>query len=144
MRASNVLRVCVLADWILIVAIVATSILLESDLPGPLLDWQTAEDERGMTQFDLILFAIIAPFLGCYLAGGFGLLLLKRWGAWLLIWSLAVVWLATFFMGPTVEHAVPYALAALRTFVIGVMVGLAFFSNALAGERVVEHGSDQA
>ena len=138
MQAARVLRVCVVANWILLVAMVVLSFVLESHLPDPLRDWVAAESEKDFTPKELILLGLAVPWFGFYVVGGFGLFLLKRWGAWLFLASLIGLWIPVPFFGPTVEHAVPYALYEASVMITGLIIGLAFFSDALVSEKEEE------
>jgi uncharacterized membrane protein (DUF2068 family) len=112
-----------------------SSYRLENDLPAPLQDWLAAELERDYAPQENMVFAMLAPFLGFYIVGGFGLLLLKRWGAWLFLWSQIALSIATPFMGPNVEHAIVSTLEDLLMLLAGLIIGLAFFSDALASKE---------
>lgn len=73
------------------------------------------------------------------IAASIGLLLLKRWAAWLFLLTTAVAYTLMAFLGPTVEHGVTSAVNGAFSVVTGVILGLAFFTDALPA-RGAERG----
>ena len=134
MRPSTVLRICVVLEWVFVGVAIALSFLLESTLPAPLRDWLAtqAEAEGDLAPHEIALFIGMIPVLVCVLAGSIGLLFLKRWAAWLYLISVIIGYLLVPFMGPTVEHGVVDAFYEMATLLSGLIIGLAFFSDALS------------
>lgn len=130
MKASVVLRLCVALELALAVVAIASSYALESFLPEPLRAWQAAASE-AVTFGDFVLFAFIVPLIVCLLVASVGLLLLKRWAAWLYLGVTVVGVLLTPFTGPTVEHPLTDMAGEIGSILNGMVLGLAFFTDAL-------------
>jgi uncharacterized RDD family membrane protein YckC len=107
------------------------SLYLESSLPAPLLDWLNAELEKDLATYEIILFVLAIPAVICSIAGFIGLFLLKRWGAWFYVSSLIIGFIILPFTGPTVEHAIADTIDEIAVLLSGMIIGLAFFSDAL-------------
>lgn len=135
MRVSTVLRICVLSEWVLVGISITLSLFLESHLPTPLQEWLTTEAEQDLQPYEAFLLGGGFLLLLFALAGSVGLLFLKRWGAWLYLLSLVIGYLLFPFMGPTVEHGLADAVDELSVMLSGLVLGLAFFSDALPGKR---------
>lgn len=131
MHPATMLRLCVVSEWIFIALGIVLSFMLESRLPEPLRAWLAADSARdpGAREF-LALMLFIPASLG-WLAGSVGLLLLKRWAAWLYLVVVVVVLLLDCLLGPTVEHAVTMLYFNVSLVLSGLVLGLAFFSPAL-------------
>lgn len=132
MRSTTVLRICVVLEWTFVALGIALSFLLESSLPAPLRDWRTADAAGDLALREVALLIITIPFLLCAFVGSIGLLFLKRWAAWLYLTSLIVGFIIFPFTGPTVEHALADAVNEIAALINGLIVGLAFFSDAVA------------
>ena len=130
MKASVVLRLCVALELVLAVVAIASSYALDSFLPEPLRAWQAAASET-VTFGDFILFAFIVPLIVCLLVASVGLLLLKRWAAWLYLGVSVAGVLITPFTGITVEHPLTDTAEEIGSVLNGLVLGLAFFSDAL-------------
>lgn len=140
MRVSTVLRICVLSEWVLVGISITLSLFLESHLPPPLQEWLTTEAEQDSQPYEAFLLAGGFLLLLFALAGSVGLLFLKRWGAWLYLLSLVIGYLLFPFFGPTVEHGLADAVDELTVMLSGLILGLAFFSDALpAKQKPGEH-----
>lgn len=131
MSSSTLLRICVVLEWVLVGLAVGLSVLLESTLPAPLREWLTADAEGGFSLQDMKLLVVLIPILACAFVASIGLLCLQRWGACLYLIALVVDLVTLPFMGPTVEHALVSAVGQLTVLLSGLIVGLAFFSDAL-------------
>jgi hypothetical protein len=131
MRPSTVLRICVVLEWTFLGLGIVSSFLLESSLPDPLRDWLAADAEGDIALREVGLLVVMIPLLLCALVGSIGLLFLKRWAAWLYLISLIIGYALFPFMGPTVEHALADAADDMAVLLSGLIIGLAFFSDAL-------------
>jgi cell division protein FtsW (lipid II flippase) len=146
MKVSSVLRLCVVGELILVVLGLVLSSWLENRLPPPLRDWLAAEAEREATVIEQCLFPVLGLVLVLSLVASIGLLFLRRWAAWLYLISLGLGSMLFPFTGPTVEHPIPDALDDLSLVCAGLILGLAFFTDALVrsankGEPTVETNS---
>jgi hypothetical protein len=140
MNTSTVLRICVVLEWVFAGSGIALSLLLESALPDPLRQWLSAELEKSLNLHDVLLLFLIVPLLLCAIVSSIGLFLLKRWAAWLYLGTVIVGFLLYPLMGPTVEHALADAVDDIAVVLSGLIIGLAFFSDALKPKARVTDG----
>lgn len=131
MRAATILRLSVVAQWVLIALTVALSFLLEEHLPEPLREWVKAEAERDPPLAMYGVIALLVSVLFCFFVGSVGLLFLQRWAAWLFTASAVLMLALTPVFGPIVEHGLPSAVDNASLVVTGLIIGLAFFGGAL-------------
>jgi hypothetical protein len=131
MRSSTALRICVVLEWVFMALGIILSLLLESSLPVPLRDWLAADAEQELTLREFAVFLVAVPLITGAVVGSIGLLFLKRWAAWLYLVSLVIGTLLTPFAGPTVEHALTVSANEIAVLLSGLIIGLAFFSDAL-------------
>jgi hypothetical protein len=131
MTPSGVLRICVVLEWAFAGLGLALSLLLESSLPDPLRHWLATQAQWDIGFLEVILLVVMITTVLCALVGSVGLLLLKRWGAWLYLASLIIAYVVLPLLGPSVEHAITETVADIATLLSGLILGLAFFSDAL-------------
>lgn len=130
MKSATMLRLCVALELALIVISIVLSMVLQPFLPEPLRAW-LAQNEQQLRPADLALFALFVPLLIALVVASVGLLLLKRWAAWLYLYVNVLGLLLVPFTGPTVEHAVAETFSEAGTMLGGVVLALAFFSDAI-------------
>jgi xanthine/uracil permease len=132
MKTQTILRVCVVLEWVVYIIGVGLSFVLQDSLPTPLKDWLVAEAERDMAVHELVLLGggVVVLLLAAIVAS-VGLLFLQRWAAWLYLFSFIVGCLLCLFYGPVVEHGVADVVGDVATFLSGLVLGLAFFTDAL-------------
>ncbi len=132
-HARLALRILILGSAFL--GFVGMVIALAGDgfLPKELADWQAAQQPEEEGAF-ILGFILILPLIAALLASLVGLFLFKKWAAWL---YLAITLLGSVFMllEPTVESGVAAFFTYLEAHVSGVILGVAFFSNALEPDQ---------
>ena len=98
-------------------------------LPKELVDWQAAQEteEEGALLLGLVL---IFPLIIAWVASLVGLFLFQKWAAWLYLAG-AVLGSIFLLLEPNVESGVSAFFSELDTLVGGIILGIAFFSNAL-------------
>lgn len=133
--AQKAIRIGVVLAWVIGIIGIISSVLLQDSLPTSLQNWLIADSERDLGTFEAVIlpFGIVAIF--SYIVASIGLFMLKRWGARLYLISYAVLVFLNFFTGPSVEHSLPASLAEISDILIGMVLGLAFFSDALNPKR---------
>ena len=133
--AQKAIRIGVVLSWIFGIISIISRILLQDSLPTSLQAWLIADSERGMETFEAVIlpFGIVAIF--SFIVASIGLFMLKRWGSRLYLISYAVMIFLSFFTGPSVEHSLPASLWEIADILIGMVLGLAFFSDALNPKR---------
>jgi hypothetical protein len=131
MNNTSILRVCVVLEWVLLITGVALSFALESNLPDSLRAWLAEEYAQDLTSFDLAIIAVGFVVVIATIVASVGLLFLQRWAAWLYLATTVIGCVFMMFTGPTVEHAVSYAFDDVSVVFTGLVLGLAFFTDAL-------------
>lgn len=101
----------------------------DSFLPKELVDWQAAQEteEEGALLLGLVL---IFPLIIAWVASLVGLFLFQKWAAWLYLAG-AVLGSIFLLLEPNVESGVSAFFSDLDTLAGGIILGIAFFSNAL-------------
>ena len=110
-------------------------IMLAGDgfLPKELADWKAAQenDDEGAMLVGLLL---ISPLLIALAASIVGLFLYQKWAAWLFL-AITVLCTMMMLLEPTVESGISAFFTDLDTTLGGVILGIAFFSNALEPDQ---------
>jgi hypothetical protein len=131
MTARTALRTAIVAQCGFLLAGTILSFLLPRLLPEPLRTWQSQWLEADPSGMELVSVATVIPTLVAALVASIALFLLKPWGRWLYLASLIVMFLCGAFGGPMVSHGLVDTLVGLSNLLSGVVLGLAFFSDAL-------------
>lgn len=129
MKIQTVLRICV---WLVLVLFLTGTIavfLLHGRLPPQLRDWRAPEPER--TSSVLVLGGVGAVVFCSWAAALVGLLCLKRWAAWLFLFSLVSGYAYVALTGPSVAHGLASAIDGVSAVLSGMVLALAFFTDAL-------------
>jgi cytochrome c biogenesis protein CcdA len=132
MRSTTALRIAVVAEIVFVVITITLSEVLEHKLPEELLSWKQQSKDAQLGPADFI-FAF--GFLGIFavaIASWIGLLFLKKWAAWTYLAATAVGYLLFALLNePHVGTSIDAVANDLATIAQGVILGLAFFSDAL-------------
>jgi small-conductance mechanosensitive channel len=127
------LRILVVAS--VFFAFVGMIISLAGDgfLPKELADWKAAQenDDEGAMLVGLLL---ISPLLIALAASIVGLFLYQKWAAWLFL-AITVLCTMMMLLEPMVESGISAFFTDLDTTLGGVILGIAFFSDALESDR---------
>ncbi|MES2477323.1 MAG: hypothetical protein V4640_16170 [Verrucomicrobiota bacterium] len=136
MNASKILKLAVIAEIALIPLGIAVSYWADRFLPEEALALVENQSlafstEEPMSSSTILILAASIPMLGVWIASWVGLFKLKRWGAWLyLISTLSALPLYLLF-GIDVRHPIDQIFDSIYGFIPGLIIGLAFFSNAI-------------
>ena len=105
----------------------------DSFLPKELADWQAAQEteEDGALLLGLVL---IFPLIIAWVASSVGLFLFQKWAAWLYL-AFAVLGSIFLLLEPNVESGVSAFFSYLDALAGGIILGIAFFSNALESDQ---------
>jgi len=127
------LRILVLASAFFFFVIMVIALAGDSFLPKELADWQAAQetDEEGALLLGLVL---IFPLIIAWVASMVGLFLFQKWAAWLYLAG-AVLGSIFLLLEPNVESGVSAFFSGLDTLAEGIILGIAFFSNALEPDQ---------
>jgi hypothetical protein len=131
MNNRRVLRICVVLEWVVVIVGVGLAFVLEGSLPDPLKAWLKAEEERGLGQSDYALLCGGVLALVMAILSSVGLLCLRRWASWLYLLAVVLGCLTSLFGGPVVQHVIPDVVDEIAVTISGLILGLAFFSDAL-------------
>lgn len=133
-KARLILRFLLVALFGLIVLSIGIAFVADKLLPDALADWVHQENagEFGLTDILGLLFWGAGLFL--FFVSMVGLFCYQRWAAWLMAGVIAVFSIQLLF-SPTVEPGVLSLMGSLSDVLTGLVLGLAFFTDALqAGE----------
>jgi hypothetical protein len=139
MKIQTVLRICVWLVLLLFLAGVVADLLLHGSLPAQLRDWRAPKPERVSSV--LLFGGAGALVFFSWAAALVGLLRLRRWAAWLFLISLVSGYAYMALTGPTVAHGVASAINGLSAVLSGMVLALAFFSEALKPDLRAEPGA---
>jgi len=131
MRAATALRICIVLVWAMVIIGVPISIKLESKLPIQLQIWLQDEYAREISTGEAIASIAGIVLIIVMVVASVGLFRLRRWGAWLYLGCSVAMIPFYAFLGPTVEHALVSVFDELVTIAECIMIGIAFFSDAL-------------
>lgn len=135
MRSSTVLRLCLVLEWVLSLAGLGLSFAMERFLPEPLRAWLSAQAEGDPTVGELALFFLCILLLIPAITATVGLFFLQRWAAWLYLITAILFMPLALLAGPIVEHPLPDAICDVASIMCGMVIALAFFSDALKKQR---------
>lgn len=138
MKAAKILRLTLIAELTLIPIGIAVSYWADSLLPRQIM---TLEENQA-TAFSVILAgragmiaftaaSLLLLLFGSYIASVIGLLLLKRWGAWLYLFGAILSLPLHLLTGFEVLHPVDLIFGGICQFTPGFIIALAFFTDAI-------------
>jgi hypothetical protein len=138
MSSQNVLRAGVVLMWVAVLIGIGISVALAGSLPAPLQDWVVGEAQRDLALHEVALAAVGLAVVFMTALASVGLLFLQRWAAYLFLACVVSGVVASVFTGPSVEQGPEGAMYDVANVLSGLVLGLAFFTNALRphGERV--------
>jgi hypothetical protein len=126
MDAVKVLRIAIVAQWLLYVLAAVASTFEETNLPEPLLTYLTAEYYKDVSISMWIGMAMLVAFA----IASIGVFRLKSWGRnlYVALFSLGAVLFV--FLAPTIETAIGGNLSYLASASCGLVIGLLYYSPA--------------
>jgi hypothetical protein len=129
-KARLVLRFLLVALFGLIVLSIGIAFVADKLLPEALADWLHQENagEFGVAEVVGLLFWGAGLFL--FFVSMVGLFCYQRWAAWMMALVIAVFSIQLLF-SPTVEPGVLSLMGSLSDVLTGLVLGLAFFTDAL-------------
>jgi hypothetical protein len=139
MKHKTVLNYCLATEWICIVAGVLASFALEAHLPQPLQAWLAQEAETPLGVEDNVMLVACFPLIISMVVASVGLFAGRKWAAWVYLVTSVLGILVMTLTGPTVAHAIPDTLDDISVAMSGMVIALAFFTDAL--EKVAEPSS---
>lgn len=128
-----VLRVSLLALFVLIVLAIGLAFISDKLLPTELADFNRRASGEDFGLADIFGLLFWGGGLGLLLVSMIGLFCFQRWAAWLMLFVLLVFSLQVIF-SPTVEPGLLSYLGGWTDILSGLILGLAFFTDALTAD----------
>lgn len=132
--ARLALRACILISVFLTLIYFAVSLADESLLPKELAEWKASQEQDDDAAV-IISLVLALPALAALIASMVGLFMFKKWAAWLHL-GVSVVCALFLLAEPTVESGLTAFISDLDSCLVGVILGIAFFSEALEPDEV--------
>jgi hypothetical protein len=129
-KARLILRFLLVALFGLIVLSIGLAFVADKLLPEALADWLHQENSGEFGVGDILGLLFWGAGLFLFFVSMVGLFCYQRWAAWLMAIVVAVFSLQLL-TSPTVEPGILSLLGSLSDVVTGLVLGVAFFSNAL-------------
>ena len=131
MENTKILQILVILEWIILIAAVTLSTLFLHDrMPLELKLWIDADLESDFTTSDITPLALLVA----YFVGSVGLYHLKKWGAWIYLGSLILMFPFAF-TSPAVLHGIESSMYDISVIITGMIIALAFFTDTLNGNK---------
>jgi Zn-dependent protease with chaperone function len=129
-KARLILRFLLVALFGLIVLSIGIAIVADKLLPEALAEWLKQENSGDIGVADIIGLLFWGAGLFLFIVSMVGLFFYQRWAAWMMTVVIAVFSVQLLF-GPTVEPGILSLMGSLSDVLTGLVLGLAFFSDAL-------------
>ena len=130
MESKQILKNLILAQWIVLFAAIVVGVIERHYLPDSLRIYLDEIAKTDMTFAETVNVFVIVIALVAYLLSSVGLLLYKGWGRWLYLYSTIVGFVVGPLLGTTINPPFAGALDDLCTALIGVTIGIIYFSDA--------------
>jgi hypothetical protein len=132
--ARLALRTCILISAFLTLVALAVALADDSLLPKELAEWKAAQETDDAAAM-IVALVLVMPLIAAHFAGLVGLFMFKKWGAWVCLGFYGVG--SLFLLAePNVESGLSAFLSEFDTLVVGIILGIAFFSKALEPDEV--------
>lgn len=128
--ARLALRTCILVSAFLTLVALAVALADDSLLPKELAEWKAAQETEDDAAAMIVGLVLVMPLIAALIASMVGLFMFKKWGAWLYL-GVSLLGALLMLIEPNVESGLSAFLSDLDTFVVGITLGIAFFSKAL-------------
>jgi hypothetical protein len=129
-RARLILRFLLVALFGLIVLSIGLAFVADKLLPEALADWVHEVNSGDFELTDVFSLLFWGAGLFLFFVSMVGLFCYQRWAAWMMAVVIAVFSIQMLF-SPTVEPGILSLLGSLSDVVTGLVLGAAFFTNAL-------------
>lgn len=135
--AQRAMRICIGLSLFFAIMSITLSYALQTNLPSELQVWLLEESERDMNAYEAVVGPVAIVVIFALIVASVGLFMLKRWAAKLYLIAFVVMLILSPFTGPSVEHALSATLWEIANILTGMVLGLAFFSDALNPKRQI-------
>jgi hypothetical protein len=133
-KARLVLRFSLVALFALIALSIGLAFVADKLLPDTLAEWYRAESSGEFEFSDLLMLLFWGAGVFLFFVSMAGLFCYQRWAAWMMVVVLALFSLQLLF-SPTVEPGILSYLGSLTDILTGIVLGIAFFTEALQPDR---------
>ena len=130
MDSKQILKNLIIAQWIVLFAAIFIGVIERQYLPDSLRIYLEEIAKADMTLAETVNVFVIVIALVAYLISSAGLLLYKGWGRWLYLYSNIVGFVVGPLLGTTINPPFAGTLDDLSTALIGVTIGIIYFSDA--------------
>lgn len=130
MNTSKIIRSSIIVQWALIALGFTISFFEENNLPPALKNYLKLENEAGLSNIETIGLCLLSVALLGFIVSSIGVYLFKRWSRSLYLWSNIFGFWTLPFLGVTITTPYSDMFGGASTFVIGMTVGLLYFSDA--------------
>jgi hypothetical protein len=129
-KARLILRFLLVALFAMVVLSISIAIVADKLLPEALADWVHQENSGDFGVADIIGLMFWGAGLFLFFVSMAGLFFYQRWAAWMMAAVIAIFSVQLIF-SPTVEPGILSLLGSLSDMLTGLVLGVAFFSDAL-------------
>lgn len=129
-KARLILRFLLVALFAMVVLSISIAIVADKLLPEALADWVHQENSGDFGVADIIGLMFWGAGLFLFFVSMAGLFFYQRWAAWMMAAVIAIFSVQLIF-SPTVEPGILSLLGSLSDVLTGLVLGVAFFSDAL-------------
>ena len=137
----KVFRSVIVCEWVLVVAGIVLSDVMEASLPLQLQEYLELQYSKDLSPNVWMVLFFTPLYLAGYIVGSIGLFLLKPWAKWLYLAAIIDNYIATLlFAEPTVDHALTSYVYDMGAVLAGFIIGVAFFTDVL--KKKAKHYSD--
>jgi hypothetical protein len=133
-KARIFLRVSLVALFFLLVLLIGLSFVSDKLLPDELAEWNRRNNGGDLKLTDILGLLFWIGGLVLLFISMVGLFFYQRWSAWMMLFVLFVTSLQVLF-SPTVEPGLLSYLGGWADTLTGLVLGLAFFTDALSPEQ---------
>jgi len=130
MDSKQILKNLIIAQWIVLFAAIFIGVIERQYLPDSLRIYLEEIAKADMTLAETVNVFVIVIALVAYLISSAGLLLYKGWGRWLYLYSNIVGFVVGPLLGTTINPPFAGTLDDLCTALIGLTIGIIYFSDA--------------
>ncbi len=129
-KARLILRFLLVALFAMVVLSIGIAIVADKLLPEALADWVHQENSGDFGVADIIGLMFWGAGLFLFFVSMAGLFFYQRWAAWMMAAVIAIFSVQLIF-SPTVEPGILSLLGSLSDVLTGLVLGVAFFPDAL-------------
>ena len=128
-NSVRALKISIIAQWILIAAAVVIGLFEERILPEALRSYLGEQDNKALSQSEMILFAVVLFLVLGLIISSIGIYRLKTWARTPYVACSVLGAVLLLFAGPTVTPPISGTLQYLANALEGFSIALLYFSS---------------